>query len=106
MIALGALFLSPTPQTTATGRAFEPAKGCLWREANGRAHRYEIVTYYKDLTWNQADILVSQRTFRGVKGYLATIANGSEDWCERTAILNLSGLRWADATGVWIGANS
>ena len=95
-----------TTQTTASGRAFEPTKGCFWREANGRAHRYEIVTYYKDVTWNQADIFASQRTFRGVKGYLATIVNGSEDWCVRTAILNLSGLRWADATGVWIGANS
>ena len=106
VIAVRALFISPTPPTTATGRAFEPAKGCLWREANGRAHRYEIVTYYEDLTWNQADMLASQRTFRGVKGHLATITNGSEDWCVRTAILNLSGLRWADATGAWIGANS
>jgi hypothetical protein len=32
--------------------------------------------------------------------------NGSEDWCVRTAILNLSELRWADATGAWIGANA
>lgn len=114
LIALGSILLVatlltvvhvPTP-TTASARAFDPAKGCFWREANGRAHRYEIVTYYTDVTWNQADIFASQRSFRGIKGYLATIMNGSEDWCVRTAILNLSGLRWADATGAWVGANS
>lgn len=106
LVAVALTFVHlPTP-TTASGRAFEPSKGCFWREANGRAHRYEIVTYYTDLTWNQADMLASQRRFRGVKGYLATIVNGSEDWCVRTAILNMSGLKWADATGAWIGANS
>lgn len=93
-------------ETDASARAYEPSKGCFWREASGVAHRYEIVTYYTNVTWNQADMLASQRTFRGVRGYLATITNASEDWCVRTAILNLSGLRWADATGAWIGANS
>jgi hypothetical protein len=107
MVCVAVLSIVLLPNATdASTRAFVPSKGCFWRQANGVAHRYEIVTYHKDLTWHQADMLASQRTFRGVRGYLATISNGSEDWCVRTAILNLSGLRWPDASGAWIGANS
>lgn len=107
LLLCAAVSVSLLPRKTiATARAYVPSQGCFWRDTKGVAHRYEIVTYWKDVTWNQADILASQRTFRGVKGYLATITNGSEDWCVRTALLNLSQLRWADATGAWIGANA
>lgn len=106
VVAVALSFSYIPPATTARARAFVPSQGCFWRDAKGYAHRYEIVTFYKDVTWNQADIYASQRTFRGVKGFLATINNGSEDWCVRTAILNLSQLRWPDASGAWIGANA
>ncbi|MFZ9858955.1 MAG: hypothetical protein ACO3F2_11560, partial [Roseiflexaceae bacterium] len=92
------------PVTTyATTRAFNPNRGCIWRDGNGVTHRYEIVVHWQNLTWFQADQLASQRRYKGVKGYLATITNGSEDWCVRTMLLNR--VPWVDATGAWLGGN-
>lgn len=92
------------PETTmATARAFNPNGGCVWRDGNGVTHRYEIVVHWQNLTWFQADQLASQRKYKGVRGYLATITNGSEDWCVRTMLLNR--VPWIDATGAWLGGN-
>ena len=92
------------PDTTmATARAFNPNGDCVWRDGNGVTHRYEIVVHWQNLTWFQADQLASQRKYKGVQGYLATITNGSEDWCVRTMLLNR--VPWVDATGAWLGGN-
>jgi hypothetical protein len=59
--------------------------------------------HWQNLTWFQADQLASQKRYKGVKGYLATITNGAEDWCVRTMLLNR--VPWIDATGAWLGGN-
>lgn len=93
------------PETTqASARAFNPKGGCVWRESNGITHRYEIVVHWENLTWFQADQLASQRKYKGVKGYLATITNGAEDWCVRTMMLQ-SKIPAVDATGAWLGGH-
>ncbi len=101
LIGIGVAFV-PAP-TFASARAYNPNAGCVWRESNGITHRYEIVVHPQNLTWFQADQFASQRKYKGVRGYLATITNGSEDWCVRTMLLNR--VPWIDATGAWLGGN-
>lgn len=107
MLVLALLIIvgvTTAPEATfANTRAFNPNAGCVWRDASGVTHRYELVVHWQNLTWHQADILASQRSYKGVKGYLATITNGSEDWCVRTMMLNR--VPWIDATGAWLGGN-
>jgi hypothetical protein len=101
LIGIGVATVPATAHAAA--RAFDPNAGCVWRDGNGVTHRYQIIIHSRNLTWFQADILASQRYYNGVRGYLATITNASEDWCVRTMLLNR--VPWIDATGAWLGGN-
>jgi hypothetical protein len=103
LIAVGVTIVPET--SLASARAFNPNGGCVWRDGNGVTHRYELVVHWQNLTWYQADQFASQRRYKGVKGYLATITNGAEDWCVRTMLLNRIPTPWVDATGAWLGGN-
>ena len=99
---------------TVTGRAdtslavapivqFNPNTGCFWRGRDGVAHRFELVKHWQNLRWAEAVNFAASRQYKGVKGNLATITVGGEDYCVRTMMINR--VPWLDGNGAWLGGH-
>ena len=82
---------------------FNPNTGCFWRGSDGVAHRFELVKHWQNLRWAEAEYFAATRAYKGVKGYLATITVGGEDYCVRSMIINR--LPWLDGNGAWLGGH-
>jgi hypothetical protein len=83
---------------------FNPNTGCFWRGSDGVAHRFELVKHWQNLRWGEAADFASLRYYKGVKGNLATITVGGEDYCVRTMMINR--VPWLDGNGAWLGADN
>ena len=82
---------------------FNPNTGCFWRGRDGVAHRFELVKHWQNLRWAEAVNFAANRQYKGVKGNLATITVGGEDYCVRTMMLNR--MPWLDGNGAWLGGH-
>lgn len=82
---------------------FNPNTGCFWRGSDGVSHRFELVKHWQNLRWADAEYFAATRNHKGVRGYLAGITVGREDYCVRTMMLNR--VPWFDGNGAWLGGH-